>query len=59
MKNAMSAALLITALSVLMLLSSLIKTALADSVIGNPIPVGIGPYKDAFDPDNGDIMWQI
>src|SRR5690349_14281917 len=55
MQNAIVAALLIIALSLMAITSGLIKTAFADSVIGNPIPVGSGPYKDAFDPDNGNI----
>jgi YVTN family beta-propeller protein len=55
MKNAITAALLIIVLSLTAITSGLIKTAFAYSVIGNPIPVGSGPYKDAFDPDNGNI----
>jgi hypothetical protein len=46
MKNAMAAVLLILALIITAITSSLIRTAFADSVIGNPISVSIGPYKD-------------
>jgi YVTN family beta-propeller protein len=35
------------------LFSGMIRMAKADSVIGNPIDVSKGPYKDLFDPDNG------
>jgi YVTN family beta-propeller protein len=31
----------------------MIRIAMADSVIGNPIVVSKGPYKDLFNPDNG------
>ena len=55
MKNVVFAIILIATLIIPILNSGLIKRALADSVIGNPIPVGSGPYKDTFDPDNGDI----
>jgi YVTN family beta-propeller protein len=55
MKYAVGAILVITLLCFTVLTSGLIKTAVADSVVGNPIPVGSGPYKDTFDPDNRDI----
>jgi YVTN family beta-propeller protein len=52
MKNAITAALLIIVLSLTAITSGLLKTAFADSVVGNPIPVSVGPYNDLFDPDN-------
>ena len=55
MKSVVFAMILLAALIIPILNSGLVKPVLADSVIGNPILVGSGPYKDAFDPDNGDI----
>ena len=52
MKYAVGAILVIILLCLAALTSGLIKTVLADSVVGNPIPVSVGPYKDLFDPDN-------
>jgi YVTN family beta-propeller protein len=54
MKYAVGAILMII-LGFAALTSGLMKTAVADSVVGSPIPVSVGPYKDLFDPDNGDL----
>jgi DNA-binding beta-propeller fold protein YncE len=53
MKNAILVGLLILMLSLSGFFSGMIRMAKADSVIGNPIVVSNGPYKDLFDPDNG------
>jgi YVTN family beta-propeller protein len=55
MKKAVLVGLLILSLSLSGLSSGMIRMAKADSVIGNPIPVGSGPYNDLFDPDNGNV----
>jgi YVTN family beta-propeller protein len=53
MKKAILVGLLILSLSLSGLSSGMIRIAVADSVIGNPIVVSKGPYKDLFNPDNG------
>jgi YVTN family beta-propeller protein len=53
MRSAIFVGLLILALIFSTVSSGIIKMEKADSVIGNPIVVSKGPYRDLFDPDNG------
>lgn len=55
MKQAILVGLLILSLILSGLSLGMVRIAMADSVIGNPIVVSKGPYKDLFNPDNGDV----